>query len=95
VHHHRNVCRLGSSIHYFGASHSLAPKQSRSNTTHYLPYRASGKRDAGTDIGAPAGKIIGATGIGAIAFLRRGGIYLAKTWRTRCVCCIIPADPNH
>ena len=42
--HHCYLCRLGSSIDYFGASRPLASKQSRSNRTHCLPYRASGKR---------------------------------------------------
>jgi hypothetical protein len=46
--------------------------------------------DAGTDISAPAGRTSGAIGIGAIAFRRCTGIYLAKTWRTSCVCNIIP-----
>ena len=35
---------------------------------------------------APSGGISGAAGIGAIAFRRCTGIYLAKTWRTRFVC---------
>jgi hypothetical protein len=38
--------------------------------------------DAGTDIGAPSGRIIGAIGIGVTAFRRCTGIYLAKTWQT-------------
>ena len=42
--HHCYLCRLGSSIDYFGASRPLASKQSRSNRTHCLPYRASGRR---------------------------------------------------
>lgn len=42
--HHCYLCRLGGSIDHFGASRSLASKQSRSNRTHCLPYRASGKR---------------------------------------------------
>ena len=54
------------------------------------PLSCQRQTDAGTDIGAAAGKIIGDTGIGAIAFRRPGGIYLAKTWRTRCVSYIIP-----
>jgi hypothetical protein len=45
---------------------------------------------AGTGIGAPNGRISGTAGIGAIAFRRRTGIYLAKTWQTRCACYIIP-----
>jgi hypothetical protein len=42
--HHCYLCRLGSSIDHFGASRPFASKQSRSNRTHCLPYRASGRR---------------------------------------------------
>ena len=42
--HHCYLCRLRSSIDYFGASRPLASKQSRFNRTHCLPYRASGRR---------------------------------------------------
>ena len=42
--HHCYLCRLGSSIDHFGASRPLASKQSRSNRTRCLPYRASGRR---------------------------------------------------
>jgi hypothetical protein len=42
--HHCYLCRLGGSIDHYGASRSLASKQSRSNRTHCLPYRAGGKR---------------------------------------------------
>src|SRR5438270_11674620 len=38
------MCRLGSSIDNFDASRALASEQSRSNRTHYLSYRASGRR---------------------------------------------------
>jgi len=42
--HHCYLCRFGSSIDHFGASRPLASEQSRSNRTHCLPYRTSGKR---------------------------------------------------
>jgi hypothetical protein len=42
--HHCYLCLLVSSIDHFGASRPFASKQSRSNRTHCLPYRASGKR---------------------------------------------------
>jgi hypothetical protein len=41
--HYCDMCRLGSSIDNFGASRPLAPERSRSNRTHYFPYRASGR----------------------------------------------------
>jgi hypothetical protein len=44
AHHHCDLCCPGSSVRYLGASHSLAPKQSRFNRTHYLSPRASGGR---------------------------------------------------
>jgi hypothetical protein len=42
--HHCDLCWLGSSIDHFGTSRPLASKQSCSNRTHHLPYRASSKR---------------------------------------------------
>src|ERR1700730_14842357 len=42
--HHCYLRRLGSSIDHFGASRLLASKQSRSDRTHCLPYRPSGRR---------------------------------------------------
>jgi hypothetical protein len=68
AHHHCNLCRLGSSIHYFGASHSLAPKQSRSNTTHYLPYRASGKRMRVRISAHPLARSLGTLALGPLHF---------------------------
>jgi len=78
---HCNLCQFGSSLHYFRASHSLAPSKAVPTQLTISPI-VPAANDAGMDIGGPNGKIIGATGIGAIAFRRRGGIYLAKTWRT-------------
>ncbi len=60
--------RLGSSLHYFGASHSLAPKQSRSNTTHYLPYRASGKRMRVWISADPMARSLGPLALGPLHF---------------------------
>ena len=53
------------------------------------PLSCQRQTDAGTDIGAPAGRIIGAIGIGVIASRRCTGIYLAKTWPTK----LIPSPP--
>jgi hypothetical protein len=68
AHHHCNLCRLGSSLHYFGASHSIAPKQGHSNTTHYLPYRASGKRMRVRISAHPLARSLGPLALGPLHF---------------------------
>src|SRR5438876_9919806 len=66
AHHHCNLCRLGSSLHYFGASHSLAAKQGRSNTTHDFPYRASGKRMRVRISAHPLARSLGSLALGPL-----------------------------
>jgi hypothetical protein len=66
--HHCYLCRLGSSIDHFGASRPPASRQSRSNRTHCLPYRASGRRMRLRISAHPLARSVGPLALGPLHF---------------------------
>jgi hypothetical protein len=78
AHHHCDLCCPGSSVRYFGASHSLAPKQSHFNTTHYLSYRASGKRMRVRISAHPLAGSVGPLALGPLRFKDAQGSFSRK-----------------